>query len=502
MWLDVHSRWRLMESIMTEHLPLRMRVLAVDDDEAALDIYVQTLSSKMDESVRTSFLDTTQNESRIESAEGLPSGSPSVLFDVCLSRNGDEAIAAVAQSLNEDRPFVVVFLDVHMPPGPDGVETAEGLRALDPDINIVIVTGYSAIEPIEIARRVPPADKLLYFRKPMAVQEIRHLALSIAAKWRTEKQLHAIRRGLEARVEERTLELAKLNEQLRADIAERERVEEEATQRQQQLVQADKMASLGILVSGVAHEINNPNHLVRMSSSLLEQAWCDAIPVLDQYYEDQGDFLLGGLNYSEMRERIPLLLSRILEGSDRIRYIVEELRDFARQRPPELNQSVDVNEVIRSTVVLLSNMLAKSTKHFSVEYGDSVPRVRGDFRRLEQVVVNLLQNACQALASDDKAISISAGYDEDSHRCVITVTDEGIGIREEDLEKIVDPFFTTKRETGGTGLGLSVSSMIVKEHQGELVFSSIPGETTTARILLPAGDSSTTSSSRIKKDEA
>jgi PAS domain S-box-containing protein len=271
------------------------------------------------------------------------------------------------------------------------------------------------------------------------------------------------------------------------DITERKEAEQEMKLREQQLAQADKMASLGVLVSGVAHEINNPNHFVMMSISMLAKAWDDTRPILEKYYEDNGDFLLGGLNYSEVRGKVPVMMQRVMEGSERIRTIVQELRDFARQPTSELTDLVDVNEVVRSTMVLLHNMLKHSTSRFTVRLADDVPNIRGNFRRLEQVVVNLVQNACQALPDTNRAVGLSTAYDRRNARVLITVRDEGVGIPEEHLNRIMDPFFTTKRESGGTGLGLSIASSIVKEHGGKLVLDSAPGRGTTATVTLPAG---------------
>lgn len=269
------------------------------------------------------------------------------------------------------------------------------------------------------------------------------------------------------------------------DITDRKEAAREVKLREQQLAQADKMASLGVLVSGVAHEINNPNHFVMLSVSMLAKAWNDAMPILEQYYEENGDFLMGGLNYSETREKVPVLIKRVMEGSERIRTIVQELRDFARQPTLDLTDLVDVNEVVRSAMVLLSNMLKHSTDRLTVRLAEDMPNIRGNFRRIEQVVVNLIQNACQALPDKHCAIELSTAYDARGESVSVTVRDEGAGIPVENLNRIMDPFFTTKRETGGTGLGLSIASSIVKEHGGVLKLTSTPGLGTVAIMQLP-----------------
>jgi len=130
-------------------------------------------------------------------------------------------------------------------------------------------------------------------------------------------------------------------------------------------------------------------------------------------------------------------------------------------------------------------MIMKSTSHFSIEYGKNLPVLRGNFQRLEQVIINLIQNACQALRDIQKGISVSTSYDEKMRGIVVRVEDEGVGIPSEILPHITDPFFTTKPESGGTGLGLSISSRIVKEHGGTLTFTSEVRKGTRAEIFLP-----------------
>jgi polar amino acid transport system substrate-binding protein len=142
--------------------------------------------------------------------------------------------------------------------------------------------------------------------------------------------------------------------------------------------------------------------------------------------------------------------------------------------------------VLKTSIRLLENLLRKSTSRLTVECAEDLPEVRGNPHRMEQVVVNLIMNACQALPDRDKGISLRTFADQTLGTVCLEVRDEGIGIPAEHLPHITDPFFTTKREIKGTGLGLAVSASIVKEHGGTLSFESTPGEGTIARIHLPA----------------
>jgi PAS domain S-box-containing protein len=282
------------------------------------------------------------------------------------------------------------------------------------------------------------------------------------------------------------------------DITERKRIQEQERLHQEQLFQASKMVALGTLVSGVAHEINNPNNFIRLNTPTLKEAWDSALPILEEYYTENGDFMIGGMKYTEMREKIPVLFSGILNGSKRIMQIVDDLKNFVRKEVPEAKQSVDINAVLRSAISLNSNMIKGATDCFSVEYGRDLPVLTGNFQRLEQVFVNLIQNACQALKDSDKGIFISTCCDEALDFIVVKIRDEGAGILPENLPQITDPFFSTKHDLGGVGLGLSISSSIVEEHGGRMTFDSEVGKGTTAEIILPVNHEIKTSKGTIE----
>jgi PAS domain S-box-containing protein len=269
------------------------------------------------------------------------------------------------------------------------------------------------------------------------------------------------------------------------DITERKNAEEQAKLHQQQLMQASKMVALGTLVSGVAHEINNPNNFIMLNSPILKEAWEDALPLLEKYYAENGDFLIGGMNFTEMRKNIPTLFTGISDGARRIKQIVDDLKNYVRDDTADLTQAVDIRAVLKSAVALLSNMIKKSTNRFSIEYGKNIPSLKGNFQRLEQVMINLIQNACQALPDSRKGIFISVAFDGQKSKIVIKIRDEGTGISPETLLHITDPFFTTKHDSGGVGLGLSISSKIVEEHGGAMHFESEIGAGTIVTITLP-----------------
>lgn len=260
---------------------------------------------------------------------------------------------------------------------------------------------------------------------------------------------------------------------------------------QQQLIQADKMTSLGILVSGVAHEINNPTGLLLLNLPIIREVWHDCEDILEQHYQERGDFLLGGLAYSQMRQEIPVLLTDMNDAAHRIKRIVNDLKDFSRPESDSARAPFELNDIVATAVRLAENSINNSTDRFKVNYAHSLPAVDGNAQRIEQVIINLILNACQSLNDRASAITVTTYREQGSSQVVVQITDEGCGIEARNLTRLLDPFFTTRREEGGTGLGLSVSSGIVQAHGGQLTFESKPKQGTRVTLTLPISGEST-----------
>lgn len=165
------------------------RILVADDEQPILRAYEQVLSDAKD-------LDPLEAE--LFGDQPADSGMPH--FDVRYCQQGEEVIRAVEEACQEGRPYGVAFLDVRMPPGVDGVEVARQIRALDPQINIVVVTGYSDLHPMEIARQVPPAEKLYYLAKPFHATEVQQFALALTSKWQRENDFAEVHRDLQEKL--------------------------------------------------------------------------------------------------------------------------------------------------------------------------------------------------------------------------------------------------------------------------------------------------------------
>jgi len=269
------------------------------------------------------------------------------------------------------------------------------------------------------------------------------------------------------------------------DITEKRKAENEAQQRQQQLMQADKMVALGTLVSGVAHEINNPTGVISLNAPLLNKSWNAILSVINTHENVQEIFESSGVSLKKQQKRIPYLIEQIIGSARRIKQIVTELKDYARQDLTDMNQKIDINDVVKTSVNLVINKIKKSTHNYSFQYYPNALIVQGNFQRLEQIVINVLINACEALTDTSQKISVNTYPDETLSWAVIQISDQGVGISEQALKTLFDPFFTTKRDNGGTGLGMAVSRGIIEEHEGVINYSSRPGQGTICQIKLP-----------------
>lgn len=275
--------------------------------------------------------------------------------------------------------------------------------------------------------------------------------------------------------------------ELARDITVKVRMEEEAKLIHAKLIHANKMTSLGTLVSGVAHEINNPNTFIKSNARLLSKIWKSADHILEEYYCKNQEFLLEELTYPEVCEYVPKLLKAIEEGSIRIQTIIDSLRDFVRPEKASLDGRVNVNDVVNAARSVLNHQINKYTDNFEIICENNIPFIKGSSQQIEQVVINLIINSLQALPDKSRGIQVSTVFDKESGSAIIQIKDEGIGIPSNIIERITEPFFTTKSDIGGTGLGLSISYAIVKEHSGFLEFESEPGKGTTVKVKLPIG---------------
>jgi PAS domain S-box-containing protein len=271
------------------------------------------------------------------------------------------------------------------------------------------------------------------------------------------------------------------------DLTAQKKLQETTRQQELQLIQANKMTALGTLVSGVAHEINNPNQAVLMNSKVLAKAWEDALDNLDDYAQEHGAFSLAGLPYAEMRGTVPRLVRDVHDGARRIERIIDDLKHFSRPRAPGARAPLQLNEAVARALRLLAHLIRNRTDHLSVDLAEGLPPLLADAQHVEQIAVNLLTNAVEALPDRKRVVAVRTFFDSASDRVVFEVRDEGTGIAPDHLARLCDPFFTTKQESGGTGLGLAITSSLVRLHGGRLDFASEAGKGTRAWVSFPRG---------------
>jgi len=207
---------------------MQFRILVADDERKYIDLYSEVLSLKKP-------FDQTANEANSEPSGQKNEGISQSLFELTSCDQANDAVYLVQKSLDEKRPYAVAFLDVLMPPGPDGIWAGKQIRALDPHIEIVLVTGLSDVTPVAITNEIPPAHKLLYIQKPFNVKEFYHLAYSLSHKWNQEHHLLNLKNDLELSVKERTKEFQDKNVKLKQEFEERKRVGEKLRETQNRM---------------------------------------------------------------------------------------------------------------------------------------------------------------------------------------------------------------------------------------------------------------------------
>lgn len=294
---------------------------------------------------------------------------------------------------------------------------------------------------------------------------------------------------LEVKVHERTSELEVAKDQLQAQY-------DHLRIAQKQLVESEKLAGLGQMTAGIAHELNNPINFVSSNVGPLHRDIEDVVTMLNEYYnlpdnpdEDQIRQLrekYKKLSIDFVQKEIHMLLKGIEEGSRRTAEIVKGLRIFARADKDTLVQA-NINECLHSTIVVMKS-ITKGHVTLDLNFDSHMPYVDCFPGKLNQVIANLISNAVQATKMDgrsviDRKVSVTSWFDNDFVH--ISVKDNGCGIPESELEKIFVPFYTTKSVGEGTGLGLSIAMGIVEEHQGEIEVKSEPGSGSEFIVHLP-----------------
>jgi signal transduction histidine kinase len=255
---------------------------------------------------------------------------------------------------------------------------------------------------------------------------------------------------------------------------------------QSEMYRADKMAALGQIIAGVAHEINNPNNFIYFNLPILRRYIQAITPLLEQRLVEQPDLEILKMPYQTFIDDVFKLLQNMEHGSARITSIVSDLKNYVRCDVDDVRKVEPLEQVVDRVMTLVGKQVRKTVRRFDVDVADGLPAVEMNAGKIEQVLINLLINAGQAADKDESWVVLSVGLAEGAEGWVeIRVEDNGAGIRGDIREKIFEPFFTSKGRQQGTGLGLSISHRIIEEHGGTIDVRSVVGEGTCFTVRLP-----------------
>ena len=408
------------------------RILVVDDEIEILDQFRSVLDpDQCDESL--------SQKDRLESELfGSEQSQPHELsYDVTFCRQGDEAVKAVSDAIAQKRPFSLAFVDVRMPPGPDGVTSAEQMRAIDSDINIVMLTAFADVDPGEIARRVGPIEKLLYVQKPFFPQEIRHFAAALCSKWQSEQELNA-----------KNAQLARVIKNLIAA--------------NKALNEADQLKTE--FLKAMSHELRTP---LTIFKNVISNAISGVFGELSQKLKANLQMADDGL------KRLSRMFADFLEIS---------MLETGELKPIKTDISIQkyLDEVSRKYITQCSE------KNIDLRISSEDLCISFDSNMFKRVVNNLLENAVRFAGTGG---SISLRTCQIDGAVEIRIEDSGPGIEPNDIERIFCKFVQIQRDVGpgwhGTGLGLSIAKRIVELHGGKIWVESAGGRGSNFCFLVP-----------------
>jgi two-component system sensor histidine kinase/response regulator len=410
---------------------LNNRILLVDDEPLILDELGKVLSPAKQNNAELNEL-----ENRLFN-NSKTNRTKATSYNVCCCRQGDEAIREVQESVEKNEPFAIAFIDIRMPPGPDGVSTAEEIRKLDPNVQIVMMTGYSDFDISEIAHRIPPEDKLLYMQKPIHSQEIRQFALALTAKWQSDYLLHL------------------QNQQL--------------TESNEYLKEHDRLKSEFVMT--VSHELRTP---LTIFKNILSNAMAGVMG------------------------KVPPKLLRNLEMADeaigRLTSIINDFLDVSKLEVGKMKMRPEIL-CVRETVSKLVEMIRFVTDSKNIQLDLQVPNndlyINADYEQITRVINNIIENATKFVLENTGKILIE--IEDRGERVGINIRDNGPGIHGDDKEKVFDRFVQVEKHVGpgkhGTGLGLAICRDLIQLHSGRIWIEDNPSGGAIFRILLPKCES-------------
>jgi signal transduction histidine kinase/ActR/RegA family two-component response regulator len=280
-------------------------------------------------------------------------------------------------------------------------------------------------------------------------------------------------------------ELMELREKSRRLESQRRRAEEALKESLQQLQQAQKMEALGTLVAGVAHEINNPINLIMYNLPLIQKIWTDFLPILMKQKQQMPDQKYGGFTYAFLEDNLHRLIADMDMAATRVAKIVADLKNFSKQSNIAEKSPLQVNTAVKNALRLAQTTMRKSGVQIELELHEDLPLMEGNLQSLEQIILNIIINAIQAIDHENGIIRIRTGLQLKDGRIFIAISDNGRGISPAVADKLFLPFVTDKQAEGGTGLGLSVTYGLVHAHGGDIHFKTQKDKGTIFTISMP-----------------
>ena len=262
---------------------------------------------------------------------------------------------------------------------------------------------------------------------------------------------------------------------------------------QEQALRTARLATLGVLSASIAHEINNPNNTILFNGPALQDIWQSMEPILRNNHPPVGTLNFGALSYEAVIERVPELLADITGCARRIQRIVTQLKFLVRKESGDMDEPVDLIAIIHDSVALLHHQIQKTTHRLSMDLDKEIPQGTGNAQQIEQVVINLILNALESLPDKSHGVTITLRAIRDGTCLMLMVADEGCGRTDETMRHILEPLFTTRSLSGGTGLGLAVSKEIIDRHKGTIRFESEVGKGTSVIVELPISETESSS---------
>ncbi|MFO1258522.1 MAG: ATP-binding protein [Gammaproteobacteria bacterium] len=435
------------------------RILIIDDNNDIHSDFQKVLVLKKGNEELERIESLLFNEKLIKPKQNFPT------FEVDFASQGEEGYQKIVDSLKDNNPYAMAFVDIRMPPGWNGIETVQKIWELDPRIEIVFCSAYSDFSLADIYQKlINKKNEFLVIKKPFDVVEIKQTAASMCQIWN-------LKRKLEKRIEE---------------------VEG-------QLLHADKMASLGRLAAGVAHEINNPIGYINSNINTLQKYVEELLRLITIYQEGEPNLIENSdllERITEVKDKIDLdflkkdvisLIQESSEGVERVKKIIQDLKEFSHRGSTEWDR-YNLNNGIDSTLNIIQSEIKSNDIQVIKKLGN-LPTVQAIGPQINQVILNILVNAVHAMKSrENRRLTIETS--QLFGMVQVKISDTGHGIRKECLTKIFEPFFTTKSVGQGTGLGLYLSYGIVQKHHGKLEVESKENDGSTFTLSLPIVQSS------------